>query len=128
MAEARRKCRIFSFFLLSSSRFSFLAESLRQTNDEYNKLKSGAGGLVVVDFSAEWCGPCKMIAPTFEALSKEHSDVVFIHVDVDTLEDLPDGADVRGVPTFKFFKAGKQLDTFSGANKDKLESNIKQFK
>jgi thioredoxin 1 len=60
--------------------------------------------------SAEWCGPCKFIAPTFEEYSKEYTDVVFIHVDVDVLEDLPDGADVRGVPTFKFFKDGKLLD------------------
>ncbi len=60
--------------------------------------------------SAEWCGPCKFIAPTFEEYSKEYTDVVFIHVDVDVLDDLPDGADVRGVPTFKFFKDGKLLD------------------
>jgi thioredoxin 1 len=89
---------------------------------------AGEGKLVIVDFSAEWCGPCKMIAPTFEALSKEHADVVFIHVDVDVLEDLPDGSDVRGVPTFKFFKDGNLLDTFSGANKDKLSSNLAKFK
>lgn len=57
------------------------------------------GKLIVVDFSAEWCGPCKFIAPTFEEYAKTYTDAVFIHVDIDTLEDLPDGADVRGVPT-----------------------------
>ena len=99
-----------------------------KTNDEYKNLKDAPGKLVVVDFSAEWCGPCKMIAPTFEALSKELPDVVFIHVDVDVLEDLPDGADVRGVPTFKFFKDGALLDSFSGADKDKLTKIINQHK
>merc|ERR1711916_286848 len=99
-----------------------------KTNDEYDGLKNAPGKLVVVDFSAEWCGPCKMIAPVFEQLSKDHADVVFIHVDVDTLEDLPDGADVRGVPTFKFFKDGALLEQFSGANKDKLEATIKSKK
>eukprot|EP01093_Parvamoeba_rugata_P012203 TRINITY_DN350_c0_g1_i1.p1 TRINITY_DN350_c0_g1~~TRINITY_DN350_c0_g1_i1.p1 ORF type:complete len:105 (-),score=6.50 TRINITY_DN350_c0_g1_i1:76-390(-) len=99
-----------------------------ETNDEYDKVKGGATGLVVVDFSAAWCGPCRAIAPTYEALSKEHTDVVFIHVDVDKLPDLPDGKDVRGVPTFKFFKNGEQVATFSGASKDKLVATIKQHK
>lgn len=116
-------------FLLFLFSFHFAHHRPRQSNDEYENLKKNAAGkLIVVDFSAEWCGPCKMIAPTFEALSKEHDSVVFIHVDVDVLEDLPDGSDVRGVPTFKFFKDDKLLDTFSGANKDKLETNIKSFK
>ena len=69
-----------------------------------------------------------MIAPTFEEFSKEYQNVVFVHVDVDTLEDLPDGADVRGVPTFKFFRDGKLLDSFSGANKEKLKQFIEQHK
>jgi thioredoxin len=99
-----------------------------KTNDEYENLKNTSGKLVIVDFSAEWCGPCKMIAPTFEALSKEHTNVVFIHVDVDVLEDLPDGYDVRGVPTFKVFKDNKLLDTFSGADKDTLINTVIKFK
>lgn len=53
---------------------------------------------------------------------------MFVHVDVDELEDLPDGGDVRGVPTFKFFKDGKLLDSFSGANKDKLKELIVKHK
>lgn len=91
-------------------------------------LSLAQGKLVVVDFSAEWCGPCKFIAPVFEAMSVEHGDVVFIHVDVDVLEDLPDGSDVRGVPTFKFFKDGRLLESFSGASKEKLSENIAKFK
>ena len=80
---------------------------------------------------------------TTEELSKEHTDVVFIHIDVDKLPDLEDGKDVRvslfpheistrllipfalqGVPTFKFFKAGSMISTFSGASKDKLLQTI----
>ena len=83
---------------------------------------------MVVDFSAAWCGPCRAIAPTYEALSKEHTDVVFIHVDVDKLPDLPDGQDVRGVPPFKFFKGGELKTQCSGASKEKLESTIKANK
>jgi len=98
------------------------------TKDEYQNLKNTAGKLVVVDFSAEWCGPCKRIAPTYEKLSQTHSDVVFIHVDIDELEGLPDGADVQGVPTFKFFKDGTFLEQFSGADAAKLESLINKYK
>lgn len=95
---------------------------------EYDGLKNTAGKLIVVDFSAEWCGPCKFIAPTFEEYAKTYTDAIFIHVDIDTLEDLPDGADVRGVPTFKFIKDGKVLEQFSGANKDKLKELIVKYK
>ena len=99
------------------------------TIEEYNKLKNeSAGKLVIVDFSASWCGPCKLIAPTYEEFSKTYGDCVFIHVDVDELEDLPDNQDVRGVPTFKYFKNGNLLCQFSGANKSKLEELIKKHK
>lgn len=64
----------------------------------------------------------KFIAPVFAELSKEYVDVVFIHVDVDVLDALQDGSDVRGVPTFKFFKGDKLVESFSGADKERLRS------
>ena len=73
-------------------------------------------------------GPCKQIAPKFEEFSKTYTDVVFVHVDVDTLDELPDGGDVKGVPTFKFFKGGKLLESFSGANPNKLKESIEKHK
>ena len=86
--------------------------------------------MVVVKFSAEWCGPCKAIAPHVERLAKEHEDVVFIHVDVDNeqLANCPDGQDVRGVPTFKFFKNKKLVESFAGANASKITETIVKHK
>ena len=90
--------------------------------EKYNEFKSN-DGLVVVDFSAEWCGPCKLIAPYYSELSRKYTNVTFLHVDIEGgllkngHEDL---ADVRGVPTFKFFVNGECKDQFSGASKDKL--------
>jgi len=97
-----------------------------KTVDEYNNLVNNSSSkLVVVDFSATWCGPCRMIAPKFAELSTKYADAVFIHVDVDELNALPDVADVSGVPTFKYFKNGNKITTFSGANAQKIEDTIK---
>jgi len=93
--------------------------------EEYNTVVQEAGDkLIVVDFSATWCGPCRMIAPKFAELSKKYTDVVFIHVDVDDLNKLPEVADVSGVPTFKYFKSGNKIASFSGANANKIEETI----
>jgi len=95
------------------------------TNDEFNNIINGSGSkLVVVDFSAKWCGPCRMIAPKYTELSNKYTDVVFVHVDVDELNSLPEGADVSGVPTFKYFKNAAKITQFSGANAEKIESNV----
>ena len=64
------------------------------------------------------------VAPVYEKLATENDGVTFIHVDVDELGSLEDASDVSGVPTFKFFKGGKLLSEFSGANQDKLKQTI----
>merc|ERR1712122_207848 len=67
--------------------------------------------LVCVDFFATWCGPCKMIAPKLEAMSKEmEGKVIFLKVDVDELEDLAAAQEVKAMPTFAFFKGGMKLE------------------
>lgn len=98
-----------------------------KSESEYYTAKAAVDNLVIVDFSAEWCGPCKMIAPEFEKFAQENGDIVCIHVDVDKLEHLQDGQDVRGVPTFKFFRNGEFLEEFSGANIQKLKATAKKY-
>ena len=95
------------------------------TEAEYYSAKANEG-LVIVDFSAEWCGPCKMVAPKFEEFAQEHPEITCIHVDVDELENLKDGNDVRGVPTFKYFKNSELLEQFSGANIDKIKETAEK--
>lgn len=99
-----------------------------KSESEYNKLKSVPNKLVVVDFSASWCGPCKKIAPFFEKLAEKTPSAVFIHVDVDELSSLPDASDVSGVPTFKFFKNESLIYSFSGASTSALEDTVNKYK
>merc|ERR1711868_35334 len=92
--------------------------------DEFNAVVS-KGGLVCVDFFATWCGPCRMIAPYLEELSKElEGKCKFVKVDVDELEDLAAQQEVKAMPTFSFFKGGKKLESFAGANKERIRSTI----
>jgi len=73
---------------------------------------------IVVDFTATWCGPCKSIAPKYEALSNTlaHKQWTFCKVDVDSAEDIAAYYSVSAMPTFLFIKDGEVADKFSGAN------------
>jgi len=89
---------------------------------------SASGKLLVVDYSASWCGPCHHIAPVYAELSQrpEFHDVVFLKVDVDEQKELAAAAGVTGLPTFHLFKDGTKVDTITGANPTKLEASIKK--
>ena len=70
---------------------------------------------VLVDFFAEWCGPCKMMAPILEQLSDEKEDVKFAAVDVDDAERLAIKYGISSIPCMIFFKNGEEADRVVGA-------------
>ncbi|KAF6201649.1 hypothetical protein GE061_004042 [Apolygus lucorum] len=88
------------------------------------KLTEAGTNLVVIDFYATWCGPCKMIAPKLEELAKAHPEIVFLKVDVDECEDVAAAYEISVMPTFVFIKEKKKLVSFSGSNFDKLKEVI----
>merc|ERR1712243_329195 len=95
-------------------------------NDFDKQLTSAGGKLVVVNFSATWCGPCKRMAPIFEAMSSRFFHrVVFLTVDVDDCEDVAERYEISAMPTFLFIKnKAMVVPALQGANVDKLKELV----
>ena len=74
-----------------------------------------AENLTLVDFWAEWCGPCKSMHPVFESLSKKYPNVKFARVNVDQNQNISAKFAVQSIPTFIMFKSGQILDRMMGA-------------
>lgn len=90
-----------------------------------------AQGLVMIDFWAAWCGPCRIISPTVEELSKEYSGKVkVLKLNTDENSDIASKYQVMGIPTLMFFKDGTKLDQIVGVVpkqflKEKIDSFLK---
>lgn len=74
-----------------------------------------SSGMVVVDFWAEWCGPCRMLGPVFEELSGEMDSVKFAKVDITANQEIAQKYGVMSIPTLVLFKDGKEVDRMMGA-------------
>jgi thioredoxin 1 len=71
--------------------------------------------IVLVDFWADWCGPCKMFAPTYDAASEQHTDVVFAKVDTEAEQRLSGALEIRSIPTLMAFREGVLVFSQPGA-------------
>ncbi|CAH6723987.1 thioredoxin-2 [[Candida] jaroonii] len=81
-------------------------------------------GLVVVDFFATWCGPCKVIAPMLDKFSKEYESAKFIKVDVDQFGAIAQKYEISSMPTILYFKGGEVVDKVIGANPAGIKQTI----
>ena len=99
------------------------------TNDTFDEVVIKSEGVVMVDFWATWCGPCKIVAPVVEELAKEYEGkATFAKVNTDENSDIAGKYNIRGIPTLMFFKDGKVLDQIVGAvPKAQLKSKIDSF-
>ena len=83
-----------------------------------------ANKLVVIDFYADWCGPCKAFAPTFHTLADATPGVAFVKVNVDNLEEVAARFEISAMPTFVFLKDGKEHKKQIGAKESDFKENL----
>lgn len=93
------------------------------SQSQFNSEISGPQ-LTVVDFFANWCGPCKQIAPFIEQLAVKYPQVKFLKVDVDKCQDIAQTYRITAMPTFLFMKNGQQVDMQRGADPGGLEAKV----
>jgi thioredoxin 1 len=84
------------------------------TSDAFEETVLG-DGIVLVDFWAEWCGPCKSFAPVFEAASEQHPDISFTKIDTEAEQQIAGALEIRSIPTLMIFRDGVQLFSQAGA-------------
>lgn len=96
---------------------------------EFRSSVEGSKGVVVVDFFATWCGPCKMLSPIYEALGNEMVEKAnFLKVDIDQSIELAQKFEVSTVPTMLIFKDGKPVDRLIGfMPKENLKNKIESY-
>jgi thioredoxin 1 len=89
---------------------------LHVSDSEFNETVLKAAGSVLVDYWAEWCGPCKMIAPVLDAIAEEYTGkLTVVKINIDENPQTPQQYGVRGIPTLMLFKDGEVAATKVGA-------------
>ncbi|HEY4220701.1 MAG TPA: thioredoxin [Myxococcota bacterium] len=102
--------------------------TVHASKESFNELVDKIG-IVIVDFWAEWCGPCKRFGPIFESASDKHKDVVFAKVDTEEQPELAGGFGIRSIPTLMVFRDQVLIFAQAGAlPAEALEEVIAQVK
>ena len=84
-------------------------------------------GVVLVDFFATWCGPCKMLSPLLEEIAEENPNINILKIDVDEVSELAVRYGIQAIPTLMLFKNGQRIETRMGyQNKNQLLAFINQ--
>lgn len=99
------------------------------TDDSYDTLIADPDKLVLVDFWADWCGPCKAFAPTLDDIAEEYADELsVVKVDIVANEATANRLGVQGIPLLLFYKGGKEVDRAVGSmTRSRLASQIERL-
>ncbi|XP_023162016.1 thioredoxin-1 [Drosophila hydei] len=99
--------------------------SIRSMNEFYKRLDASDHKLIVLDFYATWCGPCKDMDSVVKSLAHKYgSRVDIIKIDVDRFDDLMEMYNVRSMPTFVFIKNNRKMSRIIGADEHKLKQTV----
>lgn len=106
----------------------FYIKHMQLTNDNFKQEVEEFDGVVLVDFFAEWCGPCKTMTPIIEELAKDYEDndkVKIFKLDIDANQEVASKFNVMSIPTIIIFKAGEKIqETVGIKNKEELKELI----
>lgn len=106
-----------------------MSNIIKLDTNSFEKEVLNCSGVVLVDFWAEWCGPCKMQLPVLEEISSEMIDVRVCKVNVDENNELAIKFGIRSIPTMMIFKNGEKVDQLVGLKqKNELVGKLNQYK
>ena len=99
------------------------------TKETFKSEVEGASGLVIIDLWAQWCGPCRLLAPIMEELERDNPDVKFCKIDVDDQPELAQAFNVQSIPMVAFVKDNTFIDLSVGyVPKEKLQRMIEEHR
>ncbi|KAJ1955679.1 hypothetical protein IWQ62_005476 [Dispira parvispora] len=99
---------------LSATSYRWKGQVLTADSNSFKKLVEDHPGRIMVDFTAEWCGPCRMIKPYLKKFIEEQGTIDLVVVDIDQAPKVAEKYSVSAVPTVKVFDNGKEVDGFVG--------------
>lgn len=100
---------------------------LKITSENFKSEVIESSQKVLIDFYADWCGPCKMMGPVVEEIAEEHSDVKVVKIDVDNAEDIAIKYQIMSIPTLVVVKDGQEVNRSIGLiSKEKIEELIEK--
>ena len=106
-----------------------MVKELKNKKDFSSAVGNEGTGLVVIDFFADWCGPCKRIAPKIDAFTEKYKNVGFYKINVENqeLSKICEACQIKSLPTFCLFVGGKYITNLVGANESELEKLVVKY-
>lgn len=103
-----------------------MVQQIKSADELETLIQSSKGKVVVIDYFATWCGPCVGFTPTYNKMSTEMPEVVFLKVDVDEVPEAADKAGIQSIPAFHVYLNGARQEIVVGAVETKLKEAIRK--